>query len=55
MVNQVNDELIDLKNWANKNTIPKNENSDKVINIVEKIFDFSKQQKSKALKILTPK
>ena len=55
MVNQVSDELIDLKNWANKNTIPKNENSDKVMNIVEKIFYFTKQQKSKALKILTPK
>ena len=55
MVNQVNDELIDLKNWANKNTIHKNENSDIVMNIVEKIFYLSKQQKSKALKILTPK
>ena len=55
MVNQVNDELIDLKNWADKNTIPKNENSDKVINTIEKVFDFSKQQKGKALKILTPK
>ena len=34
--------------------ITKNENSDKVIEIVKKLVDFSKQQKVKGLRILTP-
>ena len=41
------------------NTITKevlrNENRDKIINIVEKIFNFNKQQKGKGFKILTLK
>ena len=33
----------------------RNENRDKIINIVEKIFNFNKQQKGKGFKILTLK
>ena len=55
--------LIDLRNSVNSKEIPENENPKKVINIVEKILDFNKQQKfkwrpsdlAKHLKILTPK
>ena len=35
--------------------ITKNENCDKLIDIVEEIANFSKQQKVKGLRILTPK
>ena len=35
--------------------IAKNENSDKLIDIVREILNFSKQQKVKGLRILTPK
>ena len=35
--------------------IPEDENSEKVINIKEKIFNFNNHQKGKGLKILTPK
>ena len=37
-----------------KKEIPENQNPIKT-DIVEKIFDFNKQQKSKGTKILTPK
>ena len=37
--------MIDLRNAVNKKEIPKNENSDKVIDIVEEILNFNKQQK----------
>ena len=40
-------ELIDLRNAINKKNIRENENPDEVFNIVEKIFDFNKQQKGK--------
>ena len=45
----------ELRNTAIKKEIPKNENSDKIIIIIEKIVDFNRQQKGKVLKILTPK
>ena len=51
IVNQINDELIDLRNIFNKKKIPENENPDEVINIAEESFDFNKQQKGQQLKI----
>ena len=55
IVNQVNDALIDLRNAVNKNSIPENENPDEVIDIVEKNFNFNKQQRGEGPKILTRK
>ena len=37
--------MIDLRNAVNKKEIPKIENPDKVIDIVEEILNFNKQQK----------
>ena len=54
-VNEFNDALVDLRNAANNKIIHENENPDKVIKIVEEVFDFNKQQKVKVLEILTPK
>ena len=39
--------LIDLRNSCNIKEIPPNENRKKVVNIVENILDFNKQQKGK--------
>ena len=55
IVKYINDSLIDLRNPVNSNKIPDNENPNKTIDIVEKMLIFNKQQKSKGLKILTPK
>ena len=55
LVNNVNDGLIDIRNAIIRKEIPENENPKKVVNIVEKILDFNKQQKGKGVKILTPK
>ena len=55
LLKNINDELIDLRNAIIKNEIPENENSNKMVDIVVKILDFSKQQKGKGIKILTPK
>ena len=44
-----NESLINLRNSINSDEIPENENLKKVVNIVEKILDFNKQQKSKGL------
>ena len=55
MVNLVNDALIDLRNAANKKEIYENESPDKVVNIIEKILDFNKQQKDKGITTLTLK
>ena len=55
IVNNVNDGLIDLRNDINRKEIPQNENPKKVVEIVEKMVDFNKQQKGKTIKILTPK
>ena len=55
MENNINDGVIGLRNIINRKEIPENENPKKVAKIVEKIVDFNKQQKSKGIKILTPK
>ena len=39
--------LIDLRNAVNRKEISENENPDKVIDIVEEILKFNKQQKRK--------
>ena len=39
--------MIELKNSANRKEIPKNENPEKIVDIVENILDFNDQQKSK--------
>ena len=54
-VNNVNNGLIDLRNDFKRKEITENENPKKVVDIVEKIIDFNKQQKGKRIKILTPK
>ena len=54
IANHVNNALIDLRNAVSRKEIPENENLDKVINIVEEMLNFNKQQKRKELKILTP-
>ena len=43
--------MIELRNSINSKEISGNENPKKVVNIVEKIFDFNKKQKGKGLKI----
>ena len=55
LIKYINDLLIDLRNSVNSKEIPKNENPIKIINTVEKIPDFNKQQKGKPLKISSPK
>ena len=47
--------MIDLRNPVYKKEIPENKNSNKVISIIEKALDFTKQQKGRGLKLLTPK
>ena len=50
--------MIDLGhaiNAINKKVILENENPNKIVNIVEKIFGFNKQQKGKGIDILTHK
>ena len=47
LVNNVNDGLIDLMSAIIRKEIPENENPNKIIDIVEKILDFNKQQKGK--------
>ena len=47
--------MIHLRNAVNKNPIPENENPDEVIDIVEKNFNFNKQQRGKGPKIVTRK
>ena len=53
--NHVNNALIDLRNAVSRKENPENEDPDKVIDIVEEMLNFNKQQKRKELKILTPK
>ena len=55
IVKYLAESLIDLRNSINSKEIPGNENPIKAVNIVEKIFDFNKQQKEEEIKILTPK
>ena len=63
IVKYLNESLIDLGNSINSKNIPENENLKKVVNIVDKILEFNKEQKGKrrlldlaeCIKILTPK
>ena len=71
IVKHINDALIEWEKDIDRKKVTKNENLNKIVDIVEKIFDFNKQQKSKGLlsdlagvtkffdhsnlKILTPK
>ena len=48
-------ELIKLMEDMSINEIPENENPKKVLNIVEKIFNFGDKQKVKGIKISLPK
>ena len=54
-VNNINDGLIDLRNTIIRIEIPENKNPNQIVDIVEKILKFDKQQKGKWIKILTPK
>ena len=55
IVKQTIHPINDLKNSIIKKEIPENENPNKIIYIVKKIFEFDSQQKGTRLKILTPK
>ena len=63
IIKYLNESLIDLGNSINSKNIPENENPKKVVNIVDKILEFNKEQKGKRrlldlaerIKILTPK
>ena len=44
MINQMNNALIDLRSDVIRKTTSENKNSDKLIDIIEKILDFNKQQ-----------
>ena len=52
LVNNISDELIDLRNAIIKKELPKNKNLNKMIDIVEKNIDFNTQQKGKGLQII---
>ena len=54
-VNQTIDSINELKNPIIKREIPKNENLNKIIDIVEKILEFNNQQNGTGFKILSPK
>ena len=47
--------MIELRNSIDRKEITKNENPKRVVNIVEKIINFNKNQRDKGLKILTLK
>ena len=47
--------MINLRNGVNKEKIPENENPDKVMDIVQEILNFNKQQEGSRIKILTLK
>ena len=55
IVKNLNESLIYLSKFINSKEIPEYQNPEKVVNIAEKTLDFNKQQKSKRIKILTPK
>ena len=60
IVKHINDSLIDFKKYIKTKKIPKIENLNKILNIVEKILNFNKQQIGEGLpsdlaRILTPK
>ena len=43
----ISDALTELKKYINRKGNPENDNSEKVVNIVEKILNFNNQQKDK--------
>ena len=47
IVENINDSLIELMKGINTKKIPKNQNPNKIVDIVEKIVKFKKQQKGK--------
>ena len=47
--------MINWVNSTNSKEISENENPKKIVNIVEKIFEFIEQQKGKGLKRVTSK
>ena len=49
IVKHINDALTELKKDINRKKNPKNENPNEIIDIVEKILDFNKQQKGKGI------
>ena len=51
LVNNINNELLDLRSSIIKKGNPENENPNKMLGIVEKIFDFNKQRKGEGTKI----
>ena len=53
LVNNISDELINLRNSVNRKEIPENENSNKIVNIVEKSSTLISKKKGKGIKILT--
>ena len=50
IVIQTIDSINKLENAVNKKEIPGNENPNKIIDIVEKVLEFNKEQKEKSLK-----
>ena len=55
IVNNINNGLIDKRNDINRREISESKNPKKVVDIVEKVLEFNKQQKGKEIKILFPK
>ena len=55
LVNNVNDRLMDLRTILLEKKFLKIKTPKKKVDILKKIHDFSKQQKRKGIKMLTPK
>ena len=53
LVNNISDELINLRNSVNRKEIPENENSNKIVDVVEKSSTLISKKKGKGIKILT--
>ena len=49
LVQHINNGLIELRNAIIRNEISENKNPNKILDTVEKIIDFNKQQKGKLL------
>ena len=54
IVKHINDRL-NKKKYINMKKIPENENQNKIVDIVGKILDFSKQQKGKGIPLDLPR
>ena len=50
LLDNVNNELIGLRNVIFRKQISENENRNKIVKIVKKILDFNKQQEGKGIK-----